>query len=85
MTVTPYDEPLSLRVFLDGSVVEVFANRRHCLTSRVYPIWEDSTGLSVRAEGGRATVRSLSVWQLRSALAAGPADADADAASSVRL
>ncbi len=85
MTVTPYDEPLSLRIFLDGSVVEVFANRRHCLTSRVYPTRGDSTGLSVRAEGGRATVRSLSVWQLRSAFATGPADEDADAASSVRL
>ncbi|MCY2932507.1 MAG: glycoside hydrolase family 32 protein, partial [Planctomycetota bacterium] len=30
-------EPLTLRVFLDRSVVEVFANRRVCLTERLYP------------------------------------------------
>jgi len=81
MTVTPYDEPLTLRAFLDGSVVELYANRRHCLTSRVYPTREDSTGLSLCAEGGRASVRSLSVWEMRSAMATGTADA----ASSARL
>jgi len=64
MTVTPYDEPLSLRVFLDGSTVEVFANERHCLTSRVYPTREDSTGISFVAEGGRADIEDVSVWEL---------------------
>lgn len=64
MSVTPYDEPLSLRVFLDGSTVEVFANERRCLTSRVYPTREDSTGLSFAAEGGRADVTDASVWRL---------------------
>ncbi len=81
MTVTPHDEALSLQVFLDGSVIELYANQRHCLTSRVYPTRSDSTGLSVRAEGGQATVESLSVWRLRAAMAAGTADA----ASSARL
>jgi beta-fructofuranosidase len=67
MRVTPYDSPLSLRVFVDGSVVEVFANERHCLTSRVYPTREDATGVSLRAEGGRATIASLDVWELAGA------------------
>jgi len=67
MDVPPYNEPLSLRVFLDGSVVEIFANERHCLTSRVYPTREDSTGISVTAEGGRASVDGLSAWELGSA------------------
>jgi len=67
MRVTPYDAPLSLRVFVDGSVVEVFANERHCLTSRVYPTREDATGVSLAAEGGRATVASLNVWELQRA------------------
>ncbi|MBX0324497.1 GH32 C-terminal domain-containing protein [Halomicroarcula sp. F13] len=67
MRVTPYDSPLSLRVFVDGSVVEVFANERHCLTSRVYPTNEDATGVSLAAEGGRATVASLDVWEMESA------------------
>ena len=66
MRVTPYDSPLSLRVFVDGSVVEVFANERHCLTSRVYPTREDAVGISLSAEDGRATVASLDVWELGS-------------------
>ncbi|WP_158056121.1 glycoside hydrolase family 32 protein [Halorussus halophilus] len=65
--VTPYDEPLTLRVFLDGSIVELFANERHCLTSRVYPTREDSTGVSLWSDDGRTTVSSLSVWRLESA------------------
>ncbi len=69
-------EPLTLRCFLDGSVIELFANDRHCLTSRVYPTRTDSTGLSVLAEGGPATVQSLSVWSLGTAFdLPGPADA----------
>ncbi|WP_435183088.1 glycoside hydrolase family 32 protein [Halobellus sp. EA9] len=67
LTVTPYDEPLSLRAFLDGSVIELYANDRHCLTSRVYPA-ADSTGLSVAAEGGRASLGSVAVWELESAV-----------------
>jgi len=66
MPITPYDDPLQLRAFFDGSVVELFANERHCLTSRVYPTRADSEGLSLRARGGRASVSSLSVWQLGS-------------------
>ena len=64
MPVPPADEPLELRVFLDGSTVEIFANERRCLTSRVYPTRADSTGLSLASEGGRATARGLSVWAL---------------------
>jgi beta-fructofuranosidase len=64
MAVPPHDEPLSLRCFLDESVLELYANERHCLTSRVYPTREDSTGLSASAEGGRATIRGLSAWEL---------------------
>ncbi|KAA9402122.1 sucrose-6-phosphate hydrolase [Haloarcula sp. CBA1130] len=66
MRVRPYDAPLSLRVFVDGSVVEVFANERHCLTSRVYPTRDDATGISLSADGGRATIASLDVWELDS-------------------
>ena len=64
MAVPPYDEPLSLRCFVDASVVELYVNERHCLTSRVYPTRADSTGVSVAAEGGRATLSSLSAWRL---------------------
>jgi len=69
MAVPPYDEPLSLRVFVDRSVVEVFANERHCLTGRVYPTREDSTGASLCATGGRATVERLDCWAMETDVA----------------
>jgi beta-fructofuranosidase len=68
MQITPYDEPLSLRCFLDESVIELYANERHCLTSRVYPTRDDSTGISVAAEGGKLSIESLSSWTLSGAL-----------------
>jgi beta-fructofuranosidase len=60
------DEPLRLRVFLDRSVVEVFANQRQCLTVRAYPSRTDSTGIAVCAKGGDAELVSLKAWHMRS-------------------
>lgn len=59
-------ELLRLRIFVDRSIVEVFANGYQCLTLRVYPEREDSTGVSVFARGGAAKLMSLNVWQMRS-------------------
>ena len=59
-------EPLRLRVFIDRSIVEVFANGRQCLTIRAYPEREDSGGVSVFARGGAARLVSLDLWQMRS-------------------
>jgi len=58
------DEPLRLRVFVDKSVVEVFVNGRQCLAVRVYPGRSDSTGVSLRAQGQDAHLRSLDAWQM---------------------
>lgn len=60
------DEPLRLRVFIDRSVVEVYANGRQCVAARVYPAREDSLGVSLRAQGRAARLNSLDAWQLRS-------------------
>lgn len=62
----PPGETLKLRVFIDRSVVEVFANGRQCLAVRVYPGRSDSTGVSLRAQGGDAALQSLDVWQMGS-------------------
>ncbi len=61
------DEALHVRIFIDRSIIEVFANERQCLTLRVYPSREDSTGVTIFARGGAAQLRSLSAWQMRSA------------------
>ncbi len=60
------DENLKLRVFIDRSVVEVFANGRQCVALRVYPGRPDSTGVSVSAQGRTARLVSLDVWQMHS-------------------
>lgn len=59
-------EPLRLRVFVDRSVVEVFANGRQCLTIRAYPQREESAGVSAFARGGAARLVSFAAWQMRS-------------------
>lgn len=60
------DEPLRLHVFIDRSVIEVFANDRQCLTLRVFPRREDSRWVSAFARGGEARLTSCEAWQLRS-------------------
>lgn len=39
-------EDLQVRIFVDNSIVEVFVNERLSLTTRVYPVLPDSTGIS---------------------------------------
>jgi beta-fructofuranosidase len=58
-------EPLCLRVLVDGSVIEVFANERACLTSRVYPTRADSVGVTTFATGA-AMLRSFRSWEMGS-------------------
>ncbi len=60
----PDGEPLRLRVFVDRSVVEVFANGRQCVALRVYPGRKDSAGVSLRAQGQGATLNWLDSWQM---------------------
>ncbi|MBI4604359.1 MAG: glycoside hydrolase family 32 protein [Planctomycetes bacterium] len=58
-------EPLELRVFLDRSVLEVFAaGGRTCITRVIYPPPEDQ-GVEAFAEGGSGSLRSLEVWRVR--------------------
>lgn len=58
------DELLRLHVFIDRSILEVFANGRLCLTSRIYPTRPDSTGVGLFSTGGSAMLRSMDVWSM---------------------
>jgi beta-fructofuranosidase len=57
-------EPLRLRVFLDRSVIEVYANGRQCITQRIYPSRADSLGVALVARGGKVNVQSLDAWDI---------------------
>ena len=58
-------ETLTLQVFLDRSVLEVFANDGLCLTQRIYPARSDSNGVKLLATNGSATLVSLDAWDMR--------------------
>jgi len=56
-------EAISMDVFVDGSIVEVYVNERFALTTRIYPSMECSTGFGVYvAPGGNATFGSVEAW-----------------------
>lgn len=59
-------ETLKLHIFLDRSVIEVFANGRACLTSRIYPSRVDSLGVELFAHGGSAKLQAISIWKMQS-------------------
>jgi len=60
----PADEPLKLRVFVDKSVVEVFANGRQAVMRRIYPSRPDSIGVRLFSNGGPAEVRLVQAWEM---------------------
>ena len=58
------DEPLQLRVFVDRSVVEVFANGRQAVMRRIYPSRQDSVGVAVFSRGTSARVTHFEAWDM---------------------
>ena len=61
------DEALDLRVFVDRSIVEVFANGRQCLTQRIYPSRSGQSRRGVDSRNRmRNRARSVDAWQMRS-------------------
>ena len=59
-------EALELRVFVDRSVVEVFANDTLALSVRVYPGRDDAGGVSLLSRGRDAAISRLDIWRMRS-------------------
>lgn len=56
------DEPLELRVFIDHSVIEVFANQRATITGRAYPTKTNSTSARILPRGGHINIKNLKTW-----------------------
>ncbi len=64
MSLSP-NADVTLRLFVDRSVVEGFAGGR-AHTLRTYPTRADATGIGLFATGGRACVKCLEVWEMNS-------------------
>ncbi len=58
------NERLKLRIFVDKSVVEVFANGRQAVMRRIYPAQSDSLGISIFSKDGSAKVNALESWHI---------------------
>jgi beta-fructofuranosidase len=56
-------ESLVLRIFVDKSVIEVFANDRQAIARTVYPTL-GGKGISLFAEEGNIEVKSIKSWEL---------------------
>jgi beta-fructofuranosidase len=57
-------EFLSLHIFLDNSLLEIYANNRTVLATHIYPALSDSTGLGyiVGGQGRSVTFSNISIW-----------------------
>ena len=57
------EEPIELRVFLDHSMVEIFANDEDTISGRLYPSLDDSDGISLsgKVEKLKVCVRRVTV------------------------
>ena len=57
-------ETLKADIFLDRSIIEVFANGRQAVTQVVYPELETSTGIRVFSGNESVTVRNIHSWKM---------------------
>lgn len=63
----PADELLKLRVYVDRSMVEVFANDRQAIARCIYPTRADSRGVVLFSRGGKAQVKTVQAWDMAAA------------------
>ncbi len=56
------NEPLVLRVFVDKSVVEVYANDRQAIARRIFPT--RGKGVALFSNGGKTRIEKLRAWEM---------------------
>lgn len=58
------NESLKLRVYVDGSLIEIFANERQAVTRQIYPTRKDSVNVLLFSQGGTTHVTAIEAWQM---------------------
>ncbi len=58
-------ETLKLRIFIDRSVLEIFANGRQSLTQRIYPSKVTSQEVRLFAKGGEGKAVKVEAWHIQ--------------------
>jgi beta-fructofuranosidase len=64
LTLKAGEHELNLRIFMDRSVLEVFANDTVCITKIIAPFGADPR-LGIRAVEGAVTVKRLEAWPMK--------------------
>jgi len=59
------EKQLKLHIFIDKSVIEVYANSRECITSRIYPKNIDAIKIHLFAENGIVILLSMDAWEIK--------------------
>ena len=57
---------MTLNVFVDGSIVDIFVNNKWATSIRVFANAADSSGVEVFSEGGSVKINELGAWVLES-------------------
>jgi len=58
---------LLLHIFLDRSILEIFVNSGQCVTQRIYPSRDDSSGVVLFAEDNPVRIHRLDAWTMTAA------------------
>ena len=58
------NEILKLRIFIDRSILEVFANGRQSITQRIYPSKAESKEIRLYSKGGTGTALVVKAWDM---------------------
>lgn len=64
--VLDISKPVRFHVFVDGSVVEIFINDQHALTTRIFPSNQQSDQAEIFSEGDRIQVKA-EIWTIKPA------------------
>ena len=64
LPLKPGESELKLRIFMDRSVLEVFANDTVCITKIISP-FDSNPILKIRAQGGGAIIKHLQTWPMK--------------------
>jgi len=55
-------QTLELNVFVDNSIIEIYANGVFCLTTRIYPVADDADEIGYLVKSGNADYGRVTIW-----------------------
>ena len=65
--ITKEGETLLLHIFVDYSVLELFVNYDESISTRIYPIKQDSEMIKIRViKGKKLNIKTLDIWEMSS-------------------